>query len=195
MCLSLGELRHINKLRFWPLQDVLHDKYEFSEETSSTIGSFLTPMLRLNPDKRAGAGELTHHRWLDGVVVQGEIDVIRWAEEDEARRRGLSIGMGSGGRGGVARGDMAGGAGEGTGGLHHVVKGEHGEQLAVRASDEDALKPVDEPGDATTPGGTEEERPIKQQQNAPMLGMPKPGGKSVTAAHDSPKKGGSRGHK
>ncbi|KAI0060910.1 kinase-like protein [Artomyces pyxidatus] len=82
-----GELRHINKLRFWPLEEVLHDKYEFSRETAMTIASFLGPMLRLNPEKRAGAGELTHHRWLDGIVVQGEVDVIRRAEDEEARRR------------------------------------------------------------------------------------------------------------
>jgi serine/threonine-protein kinase SRPK3 len=82
-----GELRHINKLRFWPLEDVLHDKYEFSRETAQTIASFLSPMLRLNPERRAGAGELVHHRWLDGIVVQGEVDIIRRAEEEEARRR------------------------------------------------------------------------------------------------------------
>ncbi|KAH9958529.1 kinase-like domain-containing protein [Lactifluus volemus] len=82
-----GELRHINKLRYWPLEDVLHDKYEFTRETAQTIASFLSPMLRLNPEKRAGAGELVHHRWLDGIVVQGEIDIIRRAEEEEARRR------------------------------------------------------------------------------------------------------------
>jgi serine/threonine-protein kinase SRPK3 len=66
---------------------VLHDKYEFTRETAQTIASFLGPMLRLSPEKRAGAGELVHHRWLDGVVVQGEVDVIRRAEDDEARRR------------------------------------------------------------------------------------------------------------
>ena len=80
-------MRHINKLRFWPLEDVLHDKYELTREIAQTIASFLSPMLRLNPEKRAGAGELVHHRWLDGTVVQGEIDVIRRAEEEEARRR------------------------------------------------------------------------------------------------------------
>jgi serine/threonine-protein kinase SRPK3 len=84
---AAGELRHINKLRFWPLEDVFHDKYEFSRETAQTIASFLGPMLRLSPEKRAGAGELVHHRWLDSVVVQGEVDVIRRAEDDEARRR------------------------------------------------------------------------------------------------------------
>jgi serine/threonine-protein kinase SRPK3 len=84
---AAGELRHINKLRFWPREDVLHDKYEFSREIALTIASFLTPMLRLHPEKRAGAGELAHHRWLDGVTVQGEIDVLRRAEHDDRARR------------------------------------------------------------------------------------------------------------
>jgi len=44
-------------------------------------------MLRLHPDKRAKATDLIHHNFLDGVVVQGEIDVIRRAESDEATRR------------------------------------------------------------------------------------------------------------
>ncbi|KAA1475885.1 kinase-like protein [Dentipellis sp. KUC8613] len=111
-----GELRHINKLRFWPLEDVLHDKYEFSRDTAALIASFLTPMLRLNPEKRTPAAELIHHRWLDGIVVQGEIDVIRRAEEDETRRRA------------VAGPDA--GAGK--------------PPLVLRESDADALKPVDE---------------------------------------------------
>ena len=51
------------------------------------IASFLTPMLRLNPEKRAKASELIHHAWLDGVVVQGEIDIIRRAEDEEARKK------------------------------------------------------------------------------------------------------------
>lgn len=51
------------------------------------IASFLNPMLRLIPEKRAKASELMHHAWLEGVVVQGEIDVIRRAEEEDARRR------------------------------------------------------------------------------------------------------------
>lgn len=189
-----GELRHINKLRFWPLQDVLHDKYEFSTDTANTIASFLNPMLRLNPEKRAGAGELTHHRWLDGVVVQGEIDVIRWAEEDEMRKRG-GAGTGAGRGGGVGGGRGGGGGG---GGRVEGVKGEHGEQLAVRESDEDALKPVDDVGDGATIGGSgtdDEKSSVKGgQQQAPVLSMPK-GGKGQAQASPSKKKGGSKGRK
>ncbi|PPQ84556.1 hypothetical protein CVT25_007638 [Psilocybe cyanescens] len=82
-----GELRHINKLRYWPLESVLHDKYLFPKTEADALASFLTPMLRLHPDKRAKASELRHHNWLEGVVVQGEIDVIRRMEADEALRR------------------------------------------------------------------------------------------------------------
>ena len=47
-------------------------------------------MLRLHPDKRAKACDLIHHNWLEGILVQGEIDVIRRMELDDAtKRRGL----------------------------------------------------------------------------------------------------------
>lgn len=51
-------------------------------------------MLRLHPDKRAKASELVHHKWLDGVIVQGEIDVIRRVEQEEAARKRISSGSG-----------------------------------------------------------------------------------------------------
>lgn len=89
LALFPGELRHIQKLRFWPLGDVLHDKYLLPKEEADMIASFLNPMLRLVPEKRAKASELIHHQWLDGLVVQGEIDVIRRAEEEDRRRRAL----------------------------------------------------------------------------------------------------------
>jgi serine/threonine-protein kinase SRPK3 len=44
-------------------------------------------MLRLHPNKHAKASDLVHHNWLDGVLVQGEIDIIRRAEQEEARRK------------------------------------------------------------------------------------------------------------
>jgi len=82
-----GELRHIQKLRFWPLGSVLHEKYLLPKEEADLIASFLNPMLRLHPEKRAKAGEMKDHAWLDAIVVQGEIDVIRRAEDDERRKR------------------------------------------------------------------------------------------------------------
>ncbi|KAG2134475.1 hypothetical protein DEU56DRAFT_809277, partial [Suillus clintonianus] len=85
--LYAGELQHINRLWFWPLESVLHDKYLFPKEEADTISAFLTPMLQLHPERRAKAFELVHHTWLDAIMVQGEIDVIRRADEEEAMRR------------------------------------------------------------------------------------------------------------
>ncbi|KAF9229021.1 kinase-like protein [Gyrodon lividus] len=110
-----GELRHINKLRFWPLDAVLHDKYLFPKEEAGAIAAFLSPMLRLYLERRAKAAELVHHQWLEGIVVQGEIDVIRRAEEEEAARR-----------------------------RHAQRQISGGEESPVIKSDVDAMKPVDE---------------------------------------------------
>lgn len=82
---SSGELRHIHKLRFWPLGEVLHDKYLLSKEESIMIASFLNPMLQLHPDKRATALETLKHELISDIVVQGEVDqLVR--QEEEARQ-------------------------------------------------------------------------------------------------------------
>ncbi|SAM84511.1 related to dis1-suppressing protein kinase dsk1 [Ustilago bromivora] len=69
-----GELRHIHKLRFWPLISVLQEKYLMPYAEANELSSFLLPMLRLHPEKRAGARELLDHPWIEGIVVQGEIE-------------------------------------------------------------------------------------------------------------------------
>lgn len=66
---------------------MLHDKYLLPRDHADLIASFLKPMLRLHPEKRAKASELVHHAWLDSIVVQGELDVIREAEAEDLRRR------------------------------------------------------------------------------------------------------------
>jgi len=62
-----GELRHISKLRFWPLHDVLHDKYLLPRHRAQRAASFLAPMLRLNPEQRARAKDALMHPWLADV--------------------------------------------------------------------------------------------------------------------------------
>lgn len=71
-----GELRHIHKLRYWPLQSVLHDKYLLPQQDAITIASFLNPMLHLHPDRRAKAGDMVNNDWLAGIVVKGEYEVM-----------------------------------------------------------------------------------------------------------------------
>ncbi|EJD06157.1 kinase-like protein [Fomitiporia mediterranea MF3/22] len=138
-----GELRHIQKLRFWPLEAVLHDKYLLPKEQADEIASFLTPMLRLHPDKRGSAAELVHHSWLDGVLVQGEVEMIRQAEEEDLRRRAAAAQQqqAQGGAGsGMVRSISAAVGSEGRARLALANERQQIEEL----HDADALKPVDE---------------------------------------------------
>ncbi|CAI9603545.1 unnamed protein product [Staurois parvus] len=59
-----GDLKHISKLKPWGLADVLREKYEWSEEDSTTFSDFLLPMLELVPEKRATAALCLCHPWL-----------------------------------------------------------------------------------------------------------------------------------
>ncbi|POR35999.1 Protein kinase dsk1 [Tolypocladium paradoxum] len=72
-----GELRNIHRLRHWALPDVLREKYHFKEDEAKRISTFLTPMLELVPEKRANAGGMAGHGWLDdtpgmkGLKIEG----------------------------------------------------------------------------------------------------------------------------
>lgn len=159
---TLGELRHINKLRFWPLDAVLHDKYLFPKDEADAISSFLSPMLRLFPDRRAKASELVHHQWLDAVVVQGEIDVIRRAEEREAIQRRQA--------------------------QHQVTCGD--ESAIARSSDADAMKPVDEDTGAGDPEEEQaREDPVPQPAHQPPIlsAPPAPSSGNATASRPASK--------
>ncbi|XP_010683926.2 uncharacterized protein LOC104898532 [Beta vulgaris subsp. vulgaris] len=61
-----GDLRHIRRLRFWPLNKVLVEKYEFNEQDASEIAEFLIPILDFVPDKRPTAGQCLSHPWIAG---------------------------------------------------------------------------------------------------------------------------------
>ncbi|KAF9205701.1 serine/threonine protein kinase, CMGC group [Haplosporangium sp. Z 27] len=59
-----GELRHIHKLRMWPLQDVLHEKYLMPRADADFLADFLCKMLVLDPLARSSAQEMAQHPWL-----------------------------------------------------------------------------------------------------------------------------------
>ncbi len=69
-----GELRHIHKLRFWPLYLGVAGKVPHAVCRGQRAAVLPNAMLRLHPEKRAGARELLDHTWIDGIVVQGEIE-------------------------------------------------------------------------------------------------------------------------
>lgn len=134
-----GELRHIQKLRFWPLTSVLHEKYLLPKEEADLIASFLNPMLRLHPEKRAKAVEMAHHSWLDGIAVQGELDVIRRAEEEEQKKK------------------------------NEAPEPEDAEEPPLTADDDDkdAMKPVEENGEMGEPLEPKQVTNADLKENAP----------------------------
>ncbi|WOK99188.1 serine/threonine-protein kinase SRPK-like isoform X1 [Canna indica] len=60
-----GDLRHIRRLRFWPLNKVLMEKYEFTEQDANDMVDFLVPTLDFVPEKRPTACQLLQHPWMD----------------------------------------------------------------------------------------------------------------------------------
>ncbi|KAJ5949845.1 Protein kinase dsk1 [Penicillium verhagenii] len=70
-----GELRNIHRLRHWALPDVLREKYHYTVEDSMRTSEFLLPMLDLLPDKRANAGGMASHEWLQDTAGMSGIDL------------------------------------------------------------------------------------------------------------------------
>ncbi|GLT75067.1 hypothetical protein SLA2020_468180 [Shorea laevis] len=60
-----GDLRHIRRLRFWPMNKVLIEKYEFSEQDANDMTNFLVPILDFIPEKRPTAAQCLLHPWIN----------------------------------------------------------------------------------------------------------------------------------
>ncbi|KAF8926388.1 serine/threonine-protein kinase SRPK2 [Dissophora ornata] len=81
-----GELRHIHKLRMWPLQDVLHEKYLMPRAEADFLADFLCKMLVLDPSARASAQEMAQHPWL--IVKDEAMDEVEIASQaDQGNNR------------------------------------------------------------------------------------------------------------
>lgn len=72
---SRRQLRNISKLKMWPLKDVLVEKYKFNQDEAAEIADFLLPMLELDPRKRADAGGLVNHPWLNDTLGMENIQI------------------------------------------------------------------------------------------------------------------------
>lgn len=59
-----GELKNIRQLKFWPMREVLRDKYKISDADALEISEFLEPILEINPSRRATAYDCLQHKWL-----------------------------------------------------------------------------------------------------------------------------------
>jgi len=59
-----GSLKHIKSLKFWPIQEVLIEKYHFSKEDANGVADFMRPLLDFDPKTRASALKALRHKWL-----------------------------------------------------------------------------------------------------------------------------------
>ena len=59
-----GNLKHIKQLKFWPVQEVLVEKYHFPRHEAQEVADFMTPLLDFDPKTRATALEALDSPWL-----------------------------------------------------------------------------------------------------------------------------------
>ncbi|KAI9105569.1 Serine/threonine-protein kinase 23 [Phlyctochytrium arcticum] len=64
-----GQLRHIQRLRYWKLADVLQEKYHFDAPDAKQIAEFILPMVEILPERRATASEMLKNPWIVDVEV------------------------------------------------------------------------------------------------------------------------------
>ncbi|KAI8084322.1 kinase-like domain-containing protein [Gilbertella persicaria] len=62
-----GKLKHIKKLRYRRLRDVLHDTFLMPPKDADEVSGFLSPMLEMDMAKRASASIMLEHPWLQEV--------------------------------------------------------------------------------------------------------------------------------
>lgn len=60
-----GDLRHVTKLNFWSLGDVLREKYKYHPDDAGELASFLLPMLFYDIERRPSATELLQHSFVN----------------------------------------------------------------------------------------------------------------------------------
>ncbi|KAI9392617.1 hypothetical protein POPTR_006G117800v4 [Populus trichocarpa] len=99
-----GDLRHIRRLRFWPLNKVLMEKYEFSEKDANEMTEFLIPILDFVPEKRPTAAQCLLHPWINAgpnVLEQsGQNQALESLNSEKKKREkdereAMEIGLGN----------------------------------------------------------------------------------------------------
>ncbi|XP_010535640.1 PREDICTED: SRSF protein kinase 2-like [Tarenaya hassleriana] len=99
-----GELRHIRRLRFWPLNKVLMEKYDFSEQDANAMADFITPILDFVPEKRPTAAQCLTHPWINpgpkllqpsGNSEPGEEASEEKIKKENSEREAMEAGVGS----------------------------------------------------------------------------------------------------
>ncbi|XP_071724422.1 uncharacterized protein [Rutidosis leptorrhynchoides] len=76
-----GDLKRIRRLKFWPLDRLLRDRYKFSETDAREFSEFLTPIFDFTPEKRPTAEQCLQHPWLnlrtqEGVTNESNVEKL-----------------------------------------------------------------------------------------------------------------------
>ncbi|RRT43609.1 hypothetical protein B296_00044681 [Ensete ventricosum] len=82
-----GDLKRIRRLKFWPLDRLLVEKYKFPEADAREFAEFLCPLLDFAPEKRPTAEQCLQHPWLTMKEVKPD------SENNEAGMGKLETGM------------------------------------------------------------------------------------------------------
>ena len=59
-----GNLKNIKQLKFWPVDEVLQEKYHFATEDAEDVADFINPCLDFDPNDRATGLECLRSDWL-----------------------------------------------------------------------------------------------------------------------------------
>lgn len=84
-----GDFRNIKKLEFWPLVDVLRQKYKKSDKEAELLASFLSPMLEPDAADRASARDMIKHPWLRitqadwDELIASEKGLLHWESQSD----------------------------------------------------------------------------------------------------------------
>ncbi|GJM99482.1 hypothetical protein PR202_ga16582 [Eleusine coracana subsp. coracana] len=60
-----GDLKRIKRLKFWPLDRVLVERYNFTEPDAQGFADFLRPILDFTPENRPSAAQCLKHPWFN----------------------------------------------------------------------------------------------------------------------------------
>ncbi|KAJ6819710.1 putative protein kinase superfamily protein [Iris pallida] len=80
-----GDLKRIRRLKYWPLDRLLAEKYKFSSSDARDFAEFLCPLLDFAPEKRPTAQQCLQHPWVNSREPQ--------PNSTKASKEELEIGM------------------------------------------------------------------------------------------------------
>ena len=72
---SVGHLRNIHRLTYWGLPAVLKEKYDRADH--AVEADFMLKMLEVVPSRRADAGGMVGHEWLQNTIGMENVTVGR----------------------------------------------------------------------------------------------------------------------